>query len=53
MLSFCQKTWSGGVGTAVKHLAYIDAGIAVVLEELGDGGEVAADLPEPTFPFMY
>ena len=40
-------TWSGGISTAVEHLAYVDAGVALVLEELGDGGEVAADLPEP------
>ena len=47
MFSFCQYTWSGGIGIVVEHLAYIDAGVTLVLEELGDGGEVAADLPEP------
>ena len=47
VFSFYQKTWSRGIRSAVEHLAYIDAGVAVVLEELWDGGEVAANLPEP------
>ena len=47
VFSLCQKTWSRCIGTAVEHLAYIDAGVAVVLEELWDGGEVAANLPKP------
>ena len=39
--------WARGVLPVVEHLPHVDALVAVLLEELRQGGEVAPKLPEP------